>query len=202
GIRFLPVTGVQTCALPIWILIHDSFSPSSRNGEERAMAQQPADRPEPPSPRRAAFGAALTRWREQQAMSKKQLAAAMGFAPTYVSHVEAGRHPASQDFARKADSVLSAGGALWQAWRSDGPLRAGGAGASDADGLVVEEDHARLEYDGTVYRPMQRRGLFNGGAEPVTRYLIRISVDRHPGRPDRSNALYRARPLTWDELAL
>ena len=31
---------------------------------------------------------------------------------------------------------------------------------------------------------------------------MRISVDRYPGQPERSNALYRARPLTWDELGL
>jgi hypothetical protein len=47
-----------------------------------------------------------------------------------------------------------------------------------------------------------RRLLRNTGTEPVTRYLIRISVDRYPGDPERSNAHYRAHPLTWDELAL
>jgi peptide deformylase len=31
---------------------------------------------------------------------------------------------------------------------------------------------------------------------------MRISVDRYPGQPERSNALYRARPLTWDEVGL
>jgi peptide deformylase len=36
----------------------------------------------------------------------------------------------------------------------------------------------------------------------VTRYLMRISVDRYPGQPERSNALYRARPLSWDHLGL
>ncbi|WP_246236451.1 hypothetical protein [Actinomadura chibensis] len=56
----------------------------------------------------------------------------------------------------------------------------------------MEEDHARLHHDGRMYRPVQRRRLFNGGAEPVTRYLMRISVDRYPGQPERSNALYRA----------
>ena len=48
----------------------------------------------------------------------------------------------------------------------------------------------------------QRRLLLNTGPEPVTRYLMRISVDRCPGQPERSSALYRARPLTWDELGL
>ncbi|MDH6703431.1 hypothetical protein P3T27_000112 [Kitasatospora sp. MAA19] len=47
-----------------------------------------------------------------------------------------------------------------------------------------------------------RRLLRNTGSEPITRYLIRISVDRYPGEPERSNAHYREHPLTWDELAL
>ena len=37
---------------------------------------------------------------------------------------------------------------------------------------------------------------------PITRFLMRISVDRYPGEPERSNQLYRAHPLTWDELGL
>ncbi|WP_242888961.1 peptide deformylase [Actinomadura litoris] len=146
------------------------------------------------------FGAALTLWREHRRTSKKKLAAAMGFDPSYISHVEAGRHAAGEEFARKAESVLNAGGALWRAWRAEGTVRA--PGAAVVEGLVVDEDHARLHYDGRLYRPNQRRRLFNGGAEPVTRYLMRISVDRYPGQPERSNALYRARPLTFDELAL
>jgi hypothetical protein len=44
--------------------------------------------------------------------------------------------------------------------------------------------------------------LFNAGSDPVTRYLVRISVDRYPGEPARSNAHHRAHPLTWDQLAL
>lgn len=159
--------------------------------------------PQTARPGEETFGTALTRWREHRAMSKRKLANSMGFDPSYVSHVEAERHPASEEFARKADRVLSAGGALWQVWRAEGPVRVTGTGATgEAEGLVVEEDHARLVYDGKVYRPTQHRRLFNGGIEPVTRYLMRISVDRYPGQPDRSNALYRTRPLTWDELVL
>ncbi|GAA1439464.1 hypothetical protein [Nocardiopsis tropica] len=36
----------------------------------------------------------------------------------------------------------------------------------------------------------------------MTRYLIRISVDRYPGDPEQSNTHYRAHPMTWDELDL
>jgi peptide deformylase len=32
--------------------------------------------------------------------------------------------------------------------------------------------------------------------------MMRISVDRYPGQPERSNALYRERPLRWEELNL
>lgn len=148
------------------------------------------------------FGSELARWREHRRLSKKKLAATMGFDPSYVSHIEAGRHPASDEFARKAETALSAGGALWQAWRDEDPAARPGVAGADGEGLIVEDDHARLVYDGATYRPTQRRTLYNGGSAPVTRYLIRISVDRYPGDPDRSNALYRALPLTWDELAL
>jgi len=68
--------------------------------------------------------------------------------------------------------------------------------------LVVEHDHAELRYADGRYHPTQRRRIRNIGSEPVTRYLIRISVDRYPGDPERSNELYRQNPLTWDELQL
>jgi peptide deformylase len=136
-------------------------------------------------------------------MSKKSLATAMGFDASYISHIEAGRMVAGEDFARKADAALRAAGALWQAWRLGGaPARRAHPAAQVAAGLVVEDDHAELRYDGTFFRASQRRLLRNDGPEPVTRYLMRISVDRHPGQPERSNALYRARPLRWEELGL
>ncbi|MBV8995577.1 MAG: peptide deformylase [Pseudonocardiales bacterium] len=69
-------------------------------------------------------------------------------------------------------------------------------------GLLVEYDDAELTYDGRIYRATMRRKLFNCGNEPISRYLIRISVDRYPGSPEQSNELYRNDPLTWDELQL
>ena len=161
----------------------------------------PAVSADAPGEERPPFSAVLTRWRERRGMSKKKLAAAMGFDASYLSHVEAGRMHASDLFARKAEEALDAGGELAAAWRRD---NGGSDGASPpmAGGLVVGDDHAELSYDGAFYRASQRRVLLNGGPEPVTRYLMRISVDRYPGQPERSNALYRARPLTWDELGL
>lgn len=151
------------------------------------------------------FGVVLAGWRERRRMSKRAFAVAMGFDPSYVSHIEAGRHQANEHFVRKAETVLNTNGSLWEAWLAEPGAKTARSARSvshTAGGLIVEEDHARLHYDGTHYHATQRRRLFNGGNEPVTRYLIRISVDRYPGDPDRSNALYRARPLSWDELDL
>lgn len=147
------------------------------------------------------FSAGLTRWRERRGLSKKNLAAQMGFSASYLSHVEAGRMNASEQFARRADEALDAGGELAAAWRRDNSS-ASGTGMPFPGGLVVEDDHAELSYDGAFFRASQRRLLRNAGPEPVTRYLMRIGVDRYPGQPERSNALYRARPLTWDEVGL
>ncbi len=69
-------------------------------------------------------------------------------------------------------------------------------------GLLVEYDDAELSYDGRTYRATMRRKLLACGEEPVSRDLIRISVDRYPGSPEQSNELYRNDPLTWDELHL
>ena len=71
-----------------------------------------------------AFVAELARWRQHRGMSKKQLAAAMGFDPSYVSHVEARRHRPTEDFARRAEAVLHADGAVWQRYREYDDLRA------------------------------------------------------------------------------
>ena len=59
-----------------------------------------------------------------------------------------------------------------------------------------------VRYDGSMFLATMRRKLHNPGPDPAARFLIRISVDRHPGDPVRSNQLYRERPLTWDALNL
>lgn len=162
------------------------------------------------------FAAEVAYWREVRGMSKRTLAKLMGFHPSYVSHIESGRHNPTGDFARRADETLNAGKAIWRRWgeyeaartrqttaaattatprRTEQPYATGSA-------IVVEHDAARLDYDGEFYRLTMRRLLRNTGDVPITRYLIRISVDRHPGDPERSNAHYRLHPLTWDELAL
>ena len=150
-------------------------------------------------------------------MSKKQLAAAMGFDPSYVSHVEAGRHRPTEDFARRAEAILQTGGQLWQRFRAYDELRSGqrarlGVPVRDppvpeqwlppGTGLVCEREVARLSYVDGRYRCTIRRNLYNAGTEPVTRYPIRIAIDRYPEDSVRSNRHHRDHPLTWDELSL
>lgn len=160
----------------------------------------------------ATFVAVFSRWRAERGLTKKRLAAQMGFDPSYLSHVERGRHRPTADFARRAELVLRTGGAIWQAfvdyddrrsaavrnrrdlvpehWRPLGP------------GPVVEQEVATLSYRDGRYRCVVRRSLYNAGTEPLTRWLARIAVDRYPQEPDRSNAHHRAHPLSLSELEL
>jgi transcriptional regulator with XRE-family HTH domain len=165
--------------------------------------------PEPGDP----FVVELKRWRDVRGMSQSALAKKVGYTPSYISKVEGGQQHASLAFARQADKVLRAGGALRRAHReTEKQLRDGGPPPPPSErvtrsdqqpgSLVVEHDDAELHYDGRFYRAVMRRKLRNASNDPITRYLIRISVDRYPGNPERSNQLYRENPLTWEELAL
>ncbi|GAA1311745.1 peptide deformylase [Saccharothrix xinjiangensis] len=157
-----------------------------------------------------AFAAELTRWRDVRSLSRTALAKLMGYDRSYVSKVESGHERPSREFALHADAALKSGGALRTAFREFEAGRTGKSrpplpfptDQSAAGSLVVDHDDATLHYDGHTYRLTQRRHLVNGGTEPITRYLIRISVDRYPGDPERSNRLYSENPLTWDEIGL
>jgi hypothetical protein len=67
--------------------------------------------------------------------------------------------------------------------------------------LMVDHEIAELVCRDGLYTTRVRRQLRNTGRQPVTRYQIRVAVDRYPGDPERSNELYRHDPLTWDEIA-
>jgi peptide deformylase len=158
------------------------------------------------------FATALAQWRLERGMTKKQLAARMGFDPSYVSHVEGRRHRPTEDFARRAEAVLSAGGVIWQRFQEYDRLRHTRSTTLQRDppvpaqwmppgtGLIVEREIAELRYTDRAYRVVIRRALYNAGNEPVTRYLMKISVDRYPNDPSGSNRHHREHPLTWDEL--
>ncbi len=105
-----------------------------------------------------AFAAELTRWRTERGLTKKQLAAEMRFDPSYVSHVEGRRHRPTADFARRAESVLGAGGAIWTRFTEYDELRRGARAEElptrdtpltdlwlpPGSGLVVEQEDASL----------------------------------------------------------
>ena len=155
----------------------------------------------------------LKRWRDVRGFSQTGLAKKVGYTPSYVSKVEGGSLPASKEFAEEADRELNAGGAILHAYRESDQTDTTARGRQSAhrtevnsDGqpisLIVEHEDSRLIYDGRTYRTVQRRKLYNASPDPITRYLVRISVDRYPGNPERSNQLYRENPLTWEELDL
>ena len=160
------------------------------------------------------FAALLTRWRAERGMSKRALAIAMGFDPSYVSHIEGRRHRPTEDFARRAEQVLDAGGVIWESYASYEALRrATEAGTrpptqrTDPEtytvpgiGLVVEREHAALGLRDDRYHIVIRRLLHNVGAEPVIRYPVRIRVDRFPNHPRRSARFHHGAPLTFTEL--
>jgi peptide deformylase len=162
------------------------------------------------------FASELARWRVERGLTKKQLASRMTFDPSYVSHVEGRRHRPTEDFARRAETVLQAGGAIWRRFLEYDELRHARAlsGTAPRDppvpeqwlppgtGLVVEQEVAALSYLDGSYRCVIRRALYNAGTEPVTRYLARIAVDRFPHDPERSNRHHRDHPLRFDELDL
>ena len=122
----------------------------------------------------------------------------MGFDPSYVSHVEGRRHRPTEDFARRAEAVLGAGGVIWQRFREYDELaarprhRAAAArtrrcptsGCRRAPASSSSRRLAELTYVDGTYRCVVRRDLYNAGTEPVTRYLVRIAVDRYPARPE------------------
>jgi len=72
------------------------------------------------------FAAELRHWRELRRLPKKQLASKMGYDPSYVSHIEGGHLHPTEGFARRAETVLGAGGSIWQHWREFAAARVGG----------------------------------------------------------------------------
>lgn len=156
----------------------------------------------------------LRHWREVAGYSQKALAKLVGYDASYVSKVERGSVVPSRSFAEAADQNLRAGRALIRRWievhgnaTPSETQRGATSGREDlpaapGPSLVVEREHAELTYIDGVFRTTIHRELRNVGTDPVTQYLIRIAVDRHPGDPERSNRLYRENPLTWEEINL
>jgi peptide deformylase len=160
------------------------------------------------------FIADLKHWREVRGLSQKRLAADMAYDASYVSKIESAQQQPTHEFARRADEVLNAGGSLIRRYRDYTSARSTSRaahprvhGANDDPGalshsLLVRHEQAECRFADGIYHMHMRRQLYNASDVPVTRYLIRIAVDRHPDTPEQSNELYRQRPLTWEEIGL
>lgn len=160
------------------------------------------------------FAAELAQWRVRRGLSKKRLAAEMGFDPSYLSHVEGRRHRPTDNFAERAEAVLHTGGAIWRSYlayaqaATDRPHGNRVRPASPAiahwlppgSGVLVEDEVARLVYQDGRYEATITRQLYNAGTEPITRFPVRVSVDRYPANQAWSNLYYREHPLTVSEL--
>lgn len=163
-----------------------------------------------------AFIAELRHWRAVTGLSQKALAKAVGYTPSYVSKVERGALVPSRSFAEESDKALRAGQSIVRRWKelvrsnaesaelSHGhhPPTSDDPQATPTAALVVEHERAELALLDDKFKTRIRRLILNVGSDPVTQYLARIAVDRFPGDPERSNQLYRANPLTWEEIGL
>lgn len=120
----------------------------------------------------------LGRWRQQRRLSKQKLATLMTYDRSYVSHVESGSLPPTEDFTRRAEAVLDSAGALWARWEAYEAARIGSARTSSrsVDRLepIVSErqrdlkvssfvawvaDHSRLSFQeayGAVVKGVER----------------------------------------------
>lgn len=159
----------------------------------------------------AGFVAELLRRRMIARLSQGDLGELMGYDRTYVNKVERGAVDPTAEFARKADEMLEACGELLRRWeafnearcsRHASPTRRAPSSSDEmATDLIVEQDEAWLTFEAGAYGLRMRKRITNVGEAPVTRFFIRVAVDRDPNDP-RSNESHRRNALTFDELGL
>lgn len=112
---------------------------------------------------RNAFVTELDALRTAHGFTQAALAAAMGYSPSYISHIKAGRSYPTQPFARLADNVLGSGRILQERCRDfeiacRKPLPAsGGVAAPTAPGTAPTPFPAARTDNGTPRLPAPRR---------------------------------------------
>src|SRR4029453_2690931 len=135
----------------------------------------------------------LTARRERRRMTKKALAAAMSYDPSYVSHIEAGRQLPTEEFTRQAEAVLGAGGALWDHWaqieaaRYSEPRRRPAARELPlTDFIAWLADHSSMSFP-AVYAAVEQAAA-RLDAEPRSERLARPPRPRPLGPPHGADA--------------
>lgn len=155
------------------------------------------------------FATTLTAWRTQRGLSKRALAAEMGFDPSYVSHVEGRRHRPTEDFARRAEVVLRSGGAIWKSYEAYESLRhlpalakpmAADIWLPPGTGLVIERERAVMSYADDRYHVRVRRDLYNAGVKAVVRFPVYVGTRKWSEIGLAASVLSldgHSEPMTW-----
>jgi transcriptional regulator with XRE-family HTH domain len=134
------------------------------------------------------YAGELARRRMQRRLSKQKLATLMTYDRSYVSHVESGSLPPTEDFTRHAEAVLDAGGALWARWEAYEAARIGSARAASRSTARLESltadrpldlkvspfvawvaDHSSLNFQ-QAYAAVVERVQRLAGRSPADRY--------------------------------
>src|SRR6266498_636988 len=123
------------------------------------------------------FAAELALWRVERGLSKKQLAARMGFDPSYVSHVEGRRHKPTEDFARRAEAVLGAGGMIWQRFQEYDELRHARSSAVHRDPHDPSGSNRHHREHPLTFSEIDLEALAGEG-DAVERMQWRVKIDR------------------------
>ena len=89
-----------------------------------------SEAPDTERPKAVEFAQELRSWRERRGLSRQALADRMAYDRTYVSHIEGCNLAPSEDFTRRADESLDAGGALWRQWEAWSAARRGATAAA------------------------------------------------------------------------
>jgi transcriptional regulator with XRE-family HTH domain len=125
----------------------------------------------------------LGRWRRQRSLSKQRLAALMTYDRSYVSHVESGSLPPTEDFTRRAEAVLEAGGALWERWEAYEAARSASA-RTPLRSLIASERQRDLKVSPFVawvadHSALSFREAYGRVAEGVEQLTARGPADRY-----------------------
>src|SRR6266545_1680388 len=145
----------------------------------------------------------LGRWRRQRMLSKQKLATLMTYDRSYVSHVESGSLPPTEDFTRHAEAVLETGGALWERWEAYEAARIGSAPTSSrsADRLepIASERQRDLKVSPFVAWVADHSGLsFQEAYGAVVEGVDRLTAR---GPADRYAEVHRRAQITREQLA-
>lgn len=144
--------------------------------------------------------------RRHHGLSQKELAQRMGRDPSYISHIEGGRHAPTAEFTWRAEDVLDSPGTLTAAfadyWRAmhgvnvAAPTRLAQPHSVE---LIIEHEQADISLDACgFYRVRLTRQIRNVGLYPITYFPTRIAADAYPGDGGCSQTFYEQNPITAD----